>query len=538
MRSRCLTIIGALLTPWHAERTVAQEFPAVWITTATSSASYTPVVRSPSLGTLNHAEFNALWQRTAEDEYELYVAAKVPIRQIWFPWPATPVMEGGTFLYPHLLGIDIDQRKFADRPWAWFGEDYPDWRYPGQCFAPLILQHDRSQGWCHMLAAANWPPKPVRVLCCKDRMALRYEAPIAAGTTATFRAIMGPTQNWMTAVDRYREWLDPHVAEDDLAPRYPPHMQLSNGRVCFHLQNYEPADDARNKLERWSNDLGSMFPHFSLWGQQSGWVGPDPRNQYPGTGCCQPTADWHPRYTPWLEAFAEDWVREGGQISFYSGAVGPFADNLEALWWWTVLNRSTIPYIDVFAYRPWPDPLAAAQWTKALGAVPILEGTCDIYPAAFDCSNAFSHRSADGTHTPFPPFGRYLLRDRILYAGLNGDGYYWGPEAGYAAERRAFQYGIKLDVAWPYELNGSLDEGMVEVVRAWERSDFWSREPVYIGEVDTLPPNTRGSLFRGADGRRLLVFDQWDEPRLRRVYAGRKSVTVPAERLWVAVLDR
>src|SRR5262249_56592137 len=119
--------------------------------------------------------------------------------------------------------------------------------------------------------------------------------------------------------------------------------------------------------------------------------------------------------------------------------------------------------------------------TKNFDPATVIEYPVDVYPGAFLVSGSLGAGAWAGgpgrtperlgaalTRTTVPAFGRYLLDDRVLFAGdSNGDGRCWGPGADYWTERQAFLLGAKFDVIRPTEdgtPGGPADRALVAAI--------------------------------------------------------------------------
>jgi hypothetical protein len=278
----------------------------------------------------------------------------------------------------------------------------------------------------------------------------------------------------------------------------------------------------------------------------------------------------HPRYEPGLARLVRTIARDG-RVGFYSRPRSPWAPlvrpdgsetaDLAFLRSWLERNRTELGanafYIDVLGHRYFGEPLGIARLLKNFDPATVIEYPVDVYPGAFLVSGSLGGGSWEGgpgrtperlgtalTHTTFPAFGRYLLDDRLLFAGeSNGDGRWWGPGADYWAERQAFLLGAKFDVMHPTEdgkPDGPANRALVAAIGARDRSGWWARNPVYLDRrgIGALPTDVDVRRYRGRDGETLLVVDNWHERHDVKVEVDGRSVSLPEERLAIVVVPR
>lgn len=508
--------------------------------------------------------------RVAGDEWELTLRPKRDaVTAVWFPWEpdkntAAPRLDAAVVYYPRLLGVAVRASLLTE--WGWQGGPYP-----GDCFAPLVVVADDTEA--RMVAATNWPPRRVFPLYSLGRIGLRYDEPLASGARRTYRALIMRTPAsadqppWQRALDAYKTWLTDRMRAADLRPAPPEWLRGLHGWLNVQLQNaavWHP-----NRVEPMWNRWKRQLPWVQFWGQMSDHYvrgGPDAAR----TGCCLDVPGVHPRYEPGLARLVRTIARDG-RVGFYSRPRSPWAPlvrpdgsetaDLAFLRSWLERNRTELGanafYIDVLGHRYFGEPLGIARLLKNFDPATVIEYPVDVYPGAFLVSGSLGGGSWEGgpgrtperlgtalTHTTFPAFGRYLLDDRLLFAGeSNGDGRWWGPGADYWAERQAFLLGAKFDVMHPTEdgkPDGPANRALVAAIGARDRSGWWARNPVYLDRrgIGALPTDVDVRRYRGRDGETLLVVDNWHERHDVKVEVDGRSVSLPEERLAIVVVPR
>jgi len=504
------------------------------------------------------------------DEVELTVTPKHDaITLVWFPWEPdrvtdAPRVDDAIVYYPRLLGVAVRASLLAE--WGWQGGPYP-----GECYAPLVVVADDADA--RMVAATNWPPRRVTPMYSLGRIGLRYDARLPVGTQRTYRALLlrasGSTSEppWQVALDRYRDWLRGRVRAAGLEPSYPAWMRDAHGWLNVQLQNTATWEPARVEVtwQRWKRQL----PWVQFWGQMSPYYDRE-RSRPDEAGCCLDRTDLHPRYEPGLQRLARV-VAQDGRVGYYARPRSPYAplvrsdtdaptaeyDFLRA---WLERNRSRYGanafYIDVLGGRDFGDPYQIATLLKQrVDAGTVVERAVDVYPTAALMSGALGGGSWQGgpgrttarlgrdvTRTTFPSFGRALLTDRILFLGeSNGDGRWWGPTANYWTERQAFLLGAKFDVMRPTEdgkPNGPENRALALAIAARDRVGWWRRDPEYLDRrgVRGVPADVDVRRYRGRDGEKLLVVDNWTQRRDVRVTVDGQPVAIPADALSIVVV--
>jgi hypothetical protein len=508
--------------------------------------------------------------RVAGDEWELTLRPKrEAVTAVWFPWAAdkdtaAPRLDAAVVYYPQFLGVAVRASLLAE--WGWQGGSYP-----GDCFAPLVVVADDTKA--RMVAATNWPPRRVRPMYSLGRIALRYDEAVQPGTRRTYRAVVvrasasSDQPPWQRALDVYKTWLAERVQAADLRPASPEWLRGLHGWLNVELQNaavWDP-DSVERMWNRWKQEL----PWVQFWGQMSDHYvrgGPDAAR----TGCCLDVAAVHPRYEPGLARLARTIARDG-RVGFYARPRSPYAPllsvdgsetpELRFLRSWLDRNRTELGanafYVDVLGHRDFGEPLGIARLIRSFDPATVIEYPVDIYPGAFLVSGSLGGGNWQGgpgrtperlgaalTRTTVPAFGRYLLDDRVLFAGeSNGDGRWWGPDADYWAERQAFLLGAKFDVVRPTEdgkPDGPANRALAAAIAVRDRSAWWRRDPVYLDRrgIGPLPTDVDVRRYRGRDDETLLVVDNWHEHWGASVEVDGRSVRLPDERLAIVVVSR
>src|SRR5262245_24161952 len=506
----------------------------------------------------------------AADEWELTLRPKRDaVTAVWFPWQpdkatTAPRLDAAVVYYPKMLGVAVRASLLAE--WGWQGG-----LYPGDCFAPLVVVADETEG--RMVAATNWPPRRVRPMYSLGRIALRYDEPLEPGARRAYRALVvhasasADQPPWQRALDVYKTWLTERMWAAGLRPAPPEWLRGLHGWLNVELQNAAVWDP--HSVEREWNRWKRQLPWVQFWGQMSGHYvrdGPDAAR----TGCCLDIPAVHPRYQPGLVQLARTIARDG-RVGFYARPRSPYAPlvgpggsetpDLGFLRYWLERNRTELGanafYIDVLGHYDFGEPLGVARFIKSLDPATVIEYPVDIYPGAFLVSGSLGGGSWEGgpgrtpgrlgaalSHTTVPAFGRYLLDDRVLFAGeSNGDGRWWGPGADYWTERQAFLLGAKFDVIRPTEdgkPDGPANLALAAAIAARDRSGWWHRNPVYLDRqgIGTLPADVDVRRYRGRDGETLLVVDNWHEHWGVSVEVDGRSVALPEERLAILVVAR
>jgi hypothetical protein len=504
--------------------------------------------------------------------------AKQELRTVYFPYQQQrdaldQDIRDDLFYYPHLLGI-TEKAVARNTDWAWWGMVYP-----GPAFAPFVIVGDSDDA--RIVAATNWPPKTVSPLYAAQRMVLRYDTPVPAGTSAVFQALIKDVKGdparkiapWQMAVDSYRQWLANHVP----APSYPEWMWKGQGFLNVQLQNRRHYDISSIKTtwDKWK----TTYPWILFWGQMSDYA----------EGCCSLEQDIHERYRPSLIQFVRaDVVGAGYRAGYYavpqSGASGTADRALETgqgrawLQQWLRNNArygANTFYVDTLGRGYWGEPktMRGLFTQGVLSPDTLIEGVVDIYPSASLVSGSLVGTTGfcgapykqpkDSPKTTFARLGRYLLNDRLVYLGeSNTDYMFWGASKNWEksdfnakcsyssyceqqglcehwTEVQAFLLGAKLDVQHP-DNNPALDE----IIRERQRVGWWGRQPIYLDtkglDLRQLPADSKVEVrrFKDRSGVDLLVISN---PRqLTQLTVGLNGFTyrVPNKRIAIMVLPQ
>lgn len=506
------------------------------------------------------------------DQWELRLTAKAPLTEVWFPWPGDkvqPAAANGVFTYAAEVG-GTRIRSASLKEFGWTGA-----MYPSGCFAPLLIQANERNAT--LLAAINWPPRPVRPLYSLDRLTLRYDEQLGAGQKNTYRALLKRIEGdeaagrppWLLAVDEYRAWLNERMRAERLLPiQHPQWLRDSDGWIFMNLADMKRFSVAEIEAS-WSRWRG-VLPWMQIWGQMSNYAGPRQLASPPlaageECGCCLNNSRMHARYLPELPVFARR-VASEGRIGFYARpgperprldlltADGAPGEDQKALLAWIERNRAeyggNAVYVDVLGNLYCGDLLTVARLIRdRIPPEAVIEFSADCYPAAMLLSGSLSsggtvspeslaERPAD--RLPFPRLGRALFCDRIVFlGGSNGDWRWWGPRQMHRAERNAFLLGAKIDL-WETDEDrrGSLNPAVLEIVTARKRVGWWQREPVYrdVLELTDIPAGVDVRRFTGKSGEQLFVVDNWGQ-RPTPVFRFRgREIRMGSESLMIAVL--
>ena len=508
--------------------------------------------------------------RVGGDEWELTLRPRRDtVTAVWFPWEpdkstAAPRLDTAVVYYPQFLGVAVRASLLSE--WGWRGA-----LYPGDCFAPLVVVADETDA--RMVAASNWPPRRVRPMYSLGRIGLRYDDQLPPGARRTYRALIVRTKGsattapWQSALDVYKTWLNDHMRVAGLRSEPPEWMRQLHGWLNIQLQNiavWNP-DDVEHTWNRWKGRL----PWVQFWGQMSDHYVRGGR-EAAQTGCCLALPAVHPRYEPGLARLARTIARDG-RIGFYSRPPSPYGQLVSAdgssetpdlgfLRSWLERNRTAFGanafYIDVLGHHDFGEPLGIAHLLRTdFDPATVIEYPVDVYPGAFLVSGSLGAGAWAGgpgrtperlgaalTRTTVPAFGRYLLDDRVLFAGeSNGDGRWWGPDADYWTERQAFLLGAKFDVIRPTEdgtPDGPADRALVAAMGARDRTGWWARDPVYLDRrgIGALPTDVDVRRYRGRGGETLLVVDNWHGHRDVIIQVDGRSVALPDDRLAIVIV--
>jgi hypothetical protein len=558
-----LTIVTVIVGIWaFAGRPNRVEIPAgivpeFSVTTANGPVYYEPVGPSSDGYVVDDRHLHGSVTRQGDTRWTLTLTAKQSIRSVNFPWqsarrPLDSDASDDVFYYPLVLGI-AEPARDRNVDGDWWGR-----LYPGEVFAPLVVMADLDRA--SIVAAANWPPKRAKPLFAAQRMTIEYPDAIAAGTTVTFGAIIATVSGadpWRQALDQYRSWLT------EVAPRvtYPAWMWDGEGLLNVQLEN----------LNRYSPEAlprpSATFPWVQFWGQMTTY----------GGGCCDLLPTMSARYADTLPPWTRRITAQGYHVGYYSApnynelpAYG--LDTAAGVSWltaWLQSNRkagANAAYLDVIGRTAVGDP-AVVRKLFAEGVLPseaLIEGVVDVYPVAGLVSGALvGDQTLCGApykplqrRTTFPRFGRYLLQDRLIYAGgSNTDWRFWGEnnwkntaEGGlsracdyerycqtlgdlcsHGTERLAFLLGAKLDL-----LDGTQNAISDAVVKERQRVHWWHRRPIYrdtIGvDLSQLDPSSHIDVtrFDDSNGHPLLAVSNPKGLTGQHVTVEGRSVALPS----------
>ena len=508
-------------------------------------------------------------------KWKVDLTAHRGLSSVYWPWqtsrtPLAATLTRDIYYYPYNLGI-TEQASNRNTDWTWWGQ-----AYPGNAFAPLTVMANDSKA--RIVAAINWPPKRVIPYYAAQRQVLYYDEPISAGSTASFSTLIATVTGdavhgnvpWQLAVDLYRAWLGVNMP----AVSYPTWMIGAQGFLEVQLENLSPAPTAQSLNTLWQ-PVKSDYPLVLFWGQMSPHAG----------GCCNLSHTFEPGYLAEIPAFAAAAESSGYHVGYYSAPIytgtSGYLDTSAGVSWlsnWIAANRShgaNAFYIDTLGRRYYGNPANTLN-LFANGTIPkdsIIEGGVDIYPAAGLVSGALiGDQNACGApqKTPhnsvkssYPQFGRYILRDRILFSGAaNGDYRFWGAgqwsaandslatycgtpawcdtngPCAYGTERLAFILGNKLDVAKP-ENDPILDA----VNAARVKSNWMDRQPVFLNtqglDLSRIPPTSavKITLFQDSSGKYLIAISN---PRLEPGLSfsfNNQSYAVPSDGVGIAIVE-
>lgn len=516
------------------------------------------------------------------EQWELrIVRADREIQKVYFPWqsqraPLDSDISDDIFYYPMFLGYS-HKAAACDRDFEWHGSDPQT--YPGGTFSPLVVMADADDA--RIVAATNWPPRAVIPMYSAQRMVLLYKEALQPGATAAYRALVARLDGrastgevpWQLAIDRYKDWLDSKLPP----PTYPEWMWRGEGYLAIGLQNQR--DYSIDSIKKQWGPIRDVYPWIVFWGQMSAYAG----------DCCALEQGFHARYDPTLAQFARNEVDAAGYHAAYYSAPhsGTSAGDPKRLldtpageaWLrgWLDRNRdrgANSFYIDTLGRAYWGSPEAVLNLFRS-GVLPrdsLIEGVVDIYPVpglasgvltGYDWTCGAPQKTPENsTITTFPRFGRYLLRDRMIYLGpSNSDFIFWGDSrnwmkndslsraCGYVAhcrangpceqwaEREAFLLGARLDASRLHE--STLLE---RIIRLRQGVGWWARRPVYYDtkglDLSSVPVGARVEIRRFVDKEGADLFAIYNVTRAKGVtfgYEGR-SIAVPADTLSIVDL--
>jgi hypothetical protein len=491
-------------------------------------------------------------------QWSLTLAAKQDIKSVIFPsgstrHPLDADIGDDVYYYPRLLGI-VEPASARNADGAWWGL-----RYPGEASAPLVVYADADQA--RMVAATNWPPRDVQPEYAAQRLILKYSQQQPANTTLTYGAIVSEAtgqDSWRQVLDDYRAWLDLHVVVT-----YPEWQWLGDGFLNVELQTFD-SFNARALPAPSSN-----FPWVQMWGQMGPYA----------MGCCEPIQHIDNHYLPGLTKWVQARVAEGFHVGYYSAPnwtdlVAYALDQPPGILWlsdWLTFNRkagANAFYVDVMGgnYVGEAEPVRQLFVNATIPQDALIEMPVDIYPVAALTSGSLAGDQtlcgapykAATSRTTFPRFGRYLLRDRLLYhGGSNTDGRFvgeaqWGvttdgglnAQCGYPAycaklgpalcnhgtELMSFSLGLKQDVTDWARANPVRDAIIAERARV----RWFPRRPVYRDtdglDLREIKPTDYITVTRfiDRDGRTLVASTNPLGIKGRHVRVGSQTLTLSA----------
>jgi len=561
-----ITVVGQSTPPELLVRTANDNMAHVYSTyTQINSTQYK--ASDPNI--------DATISNLGHGEWKIEVTAKRNLSEVYWPWqtnrtPLSVRITNDIYYYPYILGF-TEQAPNHDRDWTWWGRPYP-----GSAFAPLTIVANDSAA--RIVAATNWPPKRVTPYYAAQRQVLYYDTPISSGNTISFSALIATVSGdaphgtipWQLAVDLYRTWLDEHMA----VVTYPSWMVDAQGFLDVQLENHFPPPSATALNTLWQ-PVKSYYPLVLLWGQMTAY----------GGGCCELRYTFNPSHLAEVTNFVKSVVSSGYHAGYYSAPIYTnllgYLDSAQGVSWlskWITSNQSNGAnsfYVDTLGRRYYGNP-ANVMSLFTNGTIPqnsIIEGAVDIYPAAGLVSGAMlgdgngcgapQRTPQNSVKSSYPQFGRYVLKDRILFSGAaNTDYRFWGTghwttpgdslvtqcgirdwcnkngPCAYGTERLAFILGNKLDVQEPTN-NPVLDA----INEARMNSNWMQRQPVFLNtqglDLSHIPSNSavRITLFQDNQGKHLIAISN---PRLESGLTfgfNNQTYTVPSEGVGISVLD-
>jgi hypothetical protein len=512
--------------------------------------------------------------QVADEEWELAVTARVPIASVAFPWRSRAsaldtASPSTVLLYPAMLGVAVQATSAAALDL--------DWRkYPGECFAPLLVLADARTA--EVVAATTWPPRTVVPVYAPDGLAMRWPDPLATGETRRYRVLIARRDGdendgrapWLGAALAYRAWLEPHLAQAGLRSADPRWLRDSDGWQNVQLQNLAMFEASRLE-ERWQR-WRDLLPWVQLWGQMSDYAGRSlvrslgARDE---VGCCIDRTALHARYGVGLHEVVAD-VASQGRVGFYARPRSPYLrldgpagePERRFLLDWLAQNRDALGanafYVDVLGHRWFGEPLDVARFVRdRLPEGTVIEYAVDVYPRAALVSGSLTGGSFGGgpdreprelgalraTRTTFPRFGRAVLADKSLFLGeSNGDHVFWGAANAHWAERQAFLLGAKLDAMHVAESPHQPDvpnAALARMIALRRATGWWQRKPVYLDRlgVGGMPAGVDVRRFRDRDGTTLLAIDNPQRQAGTSVRVDGRIMAIPADALSIRVLE-
>lgn len=547
--------------------------PGFALQTSSGLVEVPAVVAATSTRTVRTPPADVEIARVADEEWELTVHAREQVASVAFPWRSRATAldtasPSTVLLYPAMLGVAVQAPAARSLGLDWR-------RYPGECFAPLLVLADARTA--ELVAATTWPPRTVVPVYAPDGLAMRWPEPIAAGETRRHRVTIARRDGderdgrapWLGAALAYRDWLAPHLDEAGLRSADPRWLAESEGWQNVQLQNLATFDAPRLK-ERWQR-WKDLLPWVQFWGQMSDYAGRSlarslgARDDF---GCCIDRVSVHERYGAELRDVVAAIAAEG-RVGFYARPRSPYPrldgasgePERRFLTDWLARNRDALGanafYVDVLGHRWFGEPLDVARFVRdRLPAGTVVEYAVDVHPRAALVSGSLTGGSFGGgpereprelgalqaPRTTFPRFGRAVLAERNLFLGeSNGDHVFWGAANAHWAERQAFLLGAKLDamhVAESPQQPDVANAAVARIVALRRATGWWRREPLYLDRlgVSDVPAGVDVRRFRGRDGETLLAVDN-PQHRTGALRVDGRAVAIPPDALSIRVLE-
>jgi hypothetical protein len=536
--------------------------PELSVTTSSDSvahvySTYTQINSTQYV--VSDSVINATVTNLGGAEWKIDVTANRNLSSIYWPWQTNRTPLGATltndiYYYPFILGL-TEQAPNHNVDWTWWGRPYP-----GDAFAPLTVMANDSSA--RIVAATNWPPKRVIPYYAAQRQVLYYDTPIPTGNTVSFSALIATVSGdaphgnvpWQLATDLYRTWLDANMG----AVSYPSWMINAQGFLDIQLEAFFPSPTATALNTLWQ-PVKSYYPLVLFWGQMSAYAG----------GCCDLIYTPNSSHLPDIPNFAKSVVSSGYYVGYYSAPIytssSGYLDSAGGVSWlsnWITSNQSygaNSFYIDTLARRYYGNPTNVVNLFSN-GTIPknsIIEGAVDIYPAAGLVSGALlgdengcgapQKTPQNSVKSSYPQFGRYILKDRILFSGAaNTDYRFWGTgrwtlpgdTLSTYCEIPAWCNTNKLDVMDPTN-NPVLDA--INTTRM--NSNWMQRQPVFLNtqglDLSHIPSTSavRITLFQDSRRNHLIAISN---PKLESGLTfgfNNQTYTVPSEGVGISILD-
>ncbi len=368
-------------------------------------------------------------------------------------------MLGDSWLVPSYMGVRIDDTDFS-REWSPNSFHYPGARagVGEHLIAPFVIRMD---GDAATLIALLKPIDDVQVNVSLGRVLFSHPK-IAPGESITIAYYEGRFNSWYAAVDKARELYGIDTERGDLY-----RMFWRPGYLNAQLENAtDETIDAGGFLPNYyQRDLDRKLGLILYWGQMSGH----------GGNCCERRLGFHERYenpaglVP-LHGDVGYYARtgDGESLAFYDDMVSRMRAE----------GHASVIYWDIVGAKRTVEPVQILM--RADDIPTLIEGASMDLPLA----SMVGHRSLVNPNS-MPELGRYLLRNRPLFAGYANVG---SRDDVLAVYRECAMLGMGLDSWFWYDdemaafQNALLDE--------WERTGFWADRPQLV----------RRGLFLGNSG--------------------------------------